>query len=78
MIYAWEEEEWFGNKFMESFATTILDATYHKVDIDKVINDQKHLPEQQKRNCTKCLLNSLSCSMERLVFIHKERSTKIC
>ena len=42
-LYAQEEEEWFGDDFMESLATTILDATYNKVNIDEVINDQKHL-----------------------------------
>ena len=40
---------------MESFATTKLDATYHKVDLEKVINNQKHLTEQQKKEMHKVL-----------------------
>ena len=38
-LYSQEDEEWFGDDFMESLATTILDATYNKVNLDKVIND---------------------------------------
>ena len=41
-LYAQEDKEWFGDEFMELLATTILDATYNKVDLDKVINNQKH------------------------------------
>ena len=44
-LYVQEEDEWFGDKFMELFAITILDATYHKVNLDEVINDWKHLTE---------------------------------
>ena len=40
MLCAQEEEEWFRDDFIKSLATTILDATYNKVDLDKVINDQ--------------------------------------
>ena len=39
MLYEQEEEEWLGDDFIELFATTILDATYCKVDLDKVINN---------------------------------------
>ena len=34
---------------MELFDTTILNATYHKVDLDKVINNEKHLTEKQQK-----------------------------
>ena len=37
-LYAQEDKEWFEDEFMESLATTILDATYNKVDLDEVIN----------------------------------------
>ena len=49
MLYAQEYKEWFGDDFMESLATTILDATYNKVDLDEVIRDQKHLTKKQRR-----------------------------
>ena len=42
-LYAQEDKEWFGDEFMESLATTILDATYNKNDLDEVINDQKYI-----------------------------------
>ena len=32
-LYAQEDKELFGDDFMESIATTILDATYNKVDL---------------------------------------------
>ena len=48
-LYVQEEEEWFGDDLMESFATTILDATYNKVDLDKVIDDHKNLTKQQQK-----------------------------
>ena len=35
MLYAQEDEEWFGENFMELLTTTILDATYNKVDLKK-------------------------------------------
>ena len=41
---------------MEPLATTILDATYNKVDLDEVINDQKHLNKKQLRNLNKVLI----------------------
>ena len=41
-LYIQKEEEWFGDDFMEPFTTTILDATYHKVYLDKVINNQNN------------------------------------
>ena len=56
MLYAQEDKEWFGDAFMELLATTILDATYNKVDLDKVINDQKHLNKKQRRELKKVLI----------------------
>ena len=57
MLYAQEDKEWFGDDFMESLATTILDATYIKVDLDEVINDQKLLNKKQLRELKKVLIN---------------------
>ena len=56
MLYAQEEEEWFGNGFMELLATIILDATYNKVDLDKDINNKKHLNKKQQRELNKVLI----------------------
>ena len=46
-LYAQEDEEWFGDDFIKSLATTILDATYNKVYLYKAINDQKQLNKKQ-------------------------------
>ena len=55
-LYAQEEEECFGEDFMELLGKTILDATYNKVDLDKVINYQKHLNKKQRRELKKVLI----------------------
>ena len=60
---------------MELLATTILDVTYHRVDIDEVINNQKHLTKNNEGNFAKSLSNSKNYLMEQLVIIHTERST---
>ena len=41
---------------MELLTTTKLDATYNKVDLDKVINYQKHLNKKQRRELKKVLI----------------------
>ena len=56
MLYAQEDEEWFGDEFMELLATTILDATYNKIHFEEVINDQKHLNKKQRRELKKVLI----------------------
>ena len=56
MLDVKEDKEWFGDDFVESLTTTILDATYNKVDLDKVINDQKHLNKKQQRELKKVLV----------------------
>ena len=56
MLYAQDDKEWFGDDFMESLTTTILDATYNKVDLDKVINYQKHLNKKKQRELKKFLV----------------------
>ena len=48
-LYAQEDKEWFGDDFMELLETTILDATYNKVDLEKVIDNQKHLSKKTKK-----------------------------
>ena len=55
-LYAHEDEEWFGDDFMESLATTILDATYNKFDLDEVISNQRHLTKKQQRELKKVLV----------------------
>ena len=70
MLYAKEDKEWFGDDFMELLATTILDATYNKVDLDKVIDDQKHSKKNNEENLRKSSLNSKNYLMEHLECIH--------
>ena len=56
MLYSQDDKEWFGDNFMELIATTILDATYNKVDLDEVISNQKHLTKKQQRELKKVLI----------------------
>lgn len=44
------EDELFGEDWMESYVTKILDAKYEKMDIDEVIKVQTHLPISQKED----------------------------
>ena len=60
----------FGDDFMESLAPNILDATYNKVNLDKFINNQKHLTEQQQKELHEVLTKFTKFLMEHLVFIH--------
>ena len=55
-LYAQEYKEWFGDDFMESLATSILNATYNKVGFGKVIDNQKHLNKKQQRELKKVLI----------------------
>ena len=55
-LHAQEDKEWFGDEFMELLAMTILDATYNKVDLDEVINNQKNLNKKQWREIKKVLI----------------------
>ena len=55
-LYEQEDKEWSGDNFMKLLAMTILDATYNKVNLDKVINDQKHLNKKQQRELKKVLI----------------------
>ena len=49
MLYTQEEEDLFGDTFMELFYTNLLDAKYHKVDHSKVIYNQNHLTKQKQK-----------------------------
>ena len=69
-LYAQEDEEWFGDDFMESLTTTILDATYNKGDLDKVISNQKNLTKKQQRNWKRFLLNSKKIFDRTLACVH--------
>ena len=54
--FAQEDKKWFGDDFVESLATTILDATYKKVNLDEVINEQKHLNKKKRIELKKVLV----------------------
>jgi hypothetical protein len=46
--YTREEEESFGEDFLDAFATPILDAKYEQVDVDDAADNQKHLTPTQR------------------------------
>jgi hypothetical protein len=45
------------NKILDSYAADITEAKYEKMDIDKVVENQKHLTEKQKKELTELLNN---------------------
>ena len=42
-LYVQVEDDLFGEDWLNSFATTLLDAKYEKADILEVVNNQKQL-----------------------------------
>lgn len=50
-----EDDDFFGEDWLDSFATEILDAKYDKADIPTVIAAQNHLNEQQKKELSEVL-----------------------
>ena len=51
------EDEFLGEKWLDSFAIQILDAKYKKADILDVVNDQKHLNKLQRSDLFNILKN---------------------
>ena len=49
-LYVQVEDELFGEDWLDSYATTILDATYEKADILEVANNQKQLNTAQRND----------------------------
>ena len=49
-MYVQVENELFGEDWLDSYATTILDAKYEKADILEVLNNQKQLNTAQRND----------------------------
>ena len=54
-LYVQVEDELFGEGWLDSYATTILDAKYEKADILEVVNSQKQLNTAQRNNLFRIL-----------------------
>ena len=54
-LYVQIEDELFGEDWLDSYATTILDAKYEKADILEVVNNQKQLNTAQRNDLFRTL-----------------------
>jgi hypothetical protein len=49
-LYAQEDEEFFGDDFLDAYATPIMDAKYEEMDVEEVADGQKHLTPAQRED----------------------------
>ena len=54
-LYVQIEDELFGEDWLDSYATTILDAKYEKADILEVVNNQKQLNTAERNDIFRTL-----------------------
>ena len=57
-LYIQVEDETFGDDWLDSYATTIIDAKYEKADILEVVNNQKQLNTAQRKDLFRILQKS--------------------
>ena len=71
-------------QLMESLATTILDATYNKVNLDEVISDQKHLTKKTTKGTKESFyqirktIQWNTCHVSALKVSHRAVSRRSC
>ncbi len=66
----------FGEDWLKSFATEILDAKYKKTDVAEVMKGLTHLDAHQKQTFFECYRKTKRCLMKLLMFIHMKRLSK--
>lgn len=49
-LYAQEDEEFFGDDFLDAYAAPIMDAKYEEMDVEEVADGQKHLTPAQRED----------------------------
>ncbi len=76
MLYIQVKNEIFGEDWLKSFATEILDAKYKKTDVAEVMKGLTHLDAHQKQTCFECYRKAKRCLMKLLMFIHMKRLSK--
>ncbi len=76
MIHIQLKDKIFGEDWLKSFATEILDAKYKKTDEAEVMKGLTHLDAPQKQTCFECYRKTKRCLMKLLMFIHMKRLSK--
>ncbi len=74
MFHIQVEDELLGQDWLQSFATTILDAKYEWTDVAEVVDKLTHLNMHQS---FKCFVRTTRCSMELLEYTRIKRYTSI-
>ncbi len=65
--------EIFGEHWLKSFATEILDAMYKKTDVAEVMKGLTHLDAHQQQTCFECYRKTKRSLMKLLMFIHMKK-----
>ncbi len=76
MFHIQAKNKIFGDDWLKSFATEILDAKYKKTDLAEVMKGLTHLDAHQKQTCFECYRKTKRCLMKLLMFIHMKRLSK--
>ncbi len=70
------KDEIFGEDWLKSFVTEILDAKYKKTDVVEVIKGLTYLDAHQKQTCFEYYWKTNRCLIKLLMFIHMKRLSK--
>jgi hypothetical protein len=70
------KDEIFGEDWLKSFATEILDTKYKKTDVAEVMKGLTHLDAHQKQTSFEYHRKTKRCLMKLLMFIHMKRLSK--
>ncbi len=70
MFHIQVKDKLFGEDWLKSFATEMLEAKYEKKDVLEVMKGLTHLNEHQKLTCSECYRTTKRCLIKLLMFIH--------
>ncbi len=70
MLHIQLKDEIFGEDWLKSLATEILDAKYNKTDVAEVMKGLIHLDAHQKQTYFECYRKTKRNLMKLLMFIH--------
>ena len=76
MFHIQLKDKIFGEDWLKSFATEILDAKCKKTDVAEVMKGLTHLDAHQKQTNFECYRKIKRCLMKLLMFIHMKRFSK--
>jgi hypothetical protein len=76
MFHIQLKDEIFGEDWLKSFGTKILDAKYKKTDVAEVMKGLTHLDAHQNQTCFECYRKIKRCLVKLLMFIHMNKLSK--